>query len=400
MIYIVSNCIFFLLFCFILFQICIILYQNCIILIFFMFHFIYIIHKMKKINENRKEIIEKYNNDVSIRQIAKEYNISHCTLNRFIKNLSDVSEEKIEKSQKSQNNDSNESNNDKNETENINNDSNESSNADISEEKTEESKEESEKTEESKEESKKKNNSFDEMLKNDINVENKSIIIDNKINDVPKNSPLLKPKQKTFIKIPSVKSIKQPRMKQNNKSEMNYNFIHDIKETDPDLMKEKRSNIVIIRQYINSFPEQLKIIYQPNKERFVKSLISLENGKLLCILEQIRTELNLIHNKNMFNNVLASSLIGFEQLLYQFDIDVRGCYNDFVNSDPDVKFLLMQIACEYDISNILSPKSMLFIKLIKSYYLRFQENKIKNAVNNINIDENKMNDVKNKYADL
>ena len=41
-----------------------------------------------------------------------------------------------------------------------------------------------------------------------------------------------------------------------------------------DELKEIRSTIIIIRQYINTFPDDLKQIYSPNKFIFEKKYIS------------------------------------------------------------------------------------------------------------------------------
>ena len=69
-------------------------------------------------------------------------------------------------------------------------------------------------------------------------------------------------------------------------------------------MKLKRWNIIIIRQYLNTFKTELQSIYGKNLKEFEKKLFLLDNNKLLItgILENITVELNLKKNSDIYKS--------------------------------------------------------------------------------------------------
>ena len=144
------------------------------------------------------------------------------------------------------------------------------------------------------------------MLNND---ENDNIIVNKNVNNVLNKS--------ISIQTP----IKKPTKIINNKQSTS--FIHEIKTDNltADQLKQKRSIMIIIRQFCNTF--DLKKIYGNNKDKFISNLIKLNNDQLNCILEQIKCELAIQRNGNIFNNVIETGAISFEQILDKiFKIDV------------------------------------------------------------------------------
>ena len=134
-----------------------------------------------------------------------------------------------------------------------------------------------------------------ESSNNIIHEKNKeSSIIESQIK-TPHNSPIMinKLQSEENINIDLEKEVKifnKPK-KTKRKQQDNYSIIHEIKADNVDELKERRSNIIIIRQYLQTFHEKLKKIFGSNKDKFMKNLIKLNNEQLLCILEQIRCEL-------------------------------------------------------------------------------------------------------------
>jgi len=318
---------------------------------------------MDKLKNNESNILNDYKNNISIRQLCKKYNSSYTTMQRFINknNESSLNDSKNESLNKSLSDSKNESLNKSLKDESIesNNNQNEEQN----------------------------NNSFDEMLNNiDIKINKEEIInksiVSNKekskeiINDLiesKKNDPKIEIKKKSKIIKPKKISIKKSKNKEST------SFIYEINCNDVEELKKKRSNIVIIRQYLNMFDDKLERIYGKDKNQFIKKLFNLTNEQLYIIIENIRVELSISRNYNIFNNVIETSAITFENILLKiFNIDVVGTFEDLKKNDPELAIELSIIACEYDITKYIDPKKMVFIKLLKTYYMKYKENKIIN----------------------
>jgi len=379
---------------------------------------------MNKLLEFKNDIINDYNNDISIKKLAKKYNSSYSTMQRFLNKCSDESNSKensVQSDSKSIQNDSKSTESCSNSVQpksnsvQPNSDSVQNVKKSIqSDSKSVQNVKNSIDDDNITSKSESIHNSFNEMLDNIKNIKKDAIhgatpascneIIKNSsskklINDVIEKNKLnksvasIKPLNKTINKSIKIKKLNE---------EQNISFIHDIKADNKDELKLKRTNMIIIRQYLNTFDNELKKIYGNNKEKFIKNLMSLNNNELLCILEQIRCELNIKRNSNIFENVIQTGAITFENILLKiFNIDVVGCFDEMKN-DPEFSYELAIIACEYDISSYLDPKKVLFIKMIKNYYLKYKENKIMQQLKNIEIDKNKLNKINEneKYKDL
>ena len=164
-------------------------------------------------------------------------------------------------------------------------------------------------------------------------------------------------------------------------------------------MQEKRTLIIIIRQYINNFDEKLKCIYGKNKELFIKKLITLSIDQLKIIRENIKFELNLKRNHSIFFNTLEVTTTAIENISTNiFNIDIKGGYKE-LSKDPEFQLDLLMISSEIDISKYINPKSTVFIKLMKQYYMLYNMNKVKKQINN-NIKEEDIDKLKNKYDNL
>jgi len=189
---------------------------------------------------------------------------------------------------------------------------------------------------------------------------------------------------------------KQP--KRNNVSINNKSTIMDtIKNVQDagsiDELKQKRSLIIIIRQYINTFEQELKNIYVV-KSTFEKKLFIQSISQLQIILEDIRTTLSVSRNKEVFFNCIEAGLRGFETISNYSGYDITGVANELMN-DPDFLIDLKILSCEIDISRYVNVKTSVFLKLIKKTYSKHQENNIKKQLDNVLNDKNKIDKILN-----
>jgi hypothetical protein len=79
--------------------------------------------------------------------------------------------------------------------------------------------------------------------------------------------------------------------------------------------------------------------------------------------------------------------------------DCSGAYSE-LQKDDSFKNDLLIIKSELDISKYINPKASLFMQIIKKYYMTYNLNKIKNKMNNVKIDEDKLKDISKKFVDL
>lgn len=142
------------------------------------------------------------------------------------------------------------------------------------------------------------------------------------------------------------------------------------------------------------------MIYGKNNGIFIKKLIYQSVSKLQIILENIRYELNLKRNKSM---LLTSFEFGCRTLekgsKMLFDIDIEGGYDELMKDD-DFKIDLLMMSSEIDISSYISPKILVFMKLIKNYYTKYNMNKIAKKIPDIKIDDNKLLELQTKFKNL
>ena len=160
-----------------------------------------------------------------------------------------------------------------------------------------------------------------------------------------------------------------------------------------DEIKEKRSLIIIIRQYVNTFPKELINIYL-NKNVFEKRLFTLSVDQLKLILENIRLELNLQRNKNMFMTIATNGLRGVETLSIFSGYDVTGLSEELLK-DPDFIMDLEIISCEIDASKYVTPKASALLKIIKKGYELKEKNDVKKNLDIVNNDPQKIEKLMN-----
>ncbi len=157
---------------------------------------------------------------------------------------------------------------------------------------------------------------------------------------------------------------------------------------------EIRTIIVRIRQYINTCENDLKNIWSPNKLEFEKRLFTMRKNELEILLENIRCEISLKKNKEMFETIVHSSLVGIEKISSYCNYNVEGLTNNLMK-DESFLYDLKIIQCEIDCSRWISPKSSAFLKVIKTMYMINQENEIKNQINKVINNEDVINKIKN-----
>ena len=158
-------------------------------------------------------------------------------------------------------------------------------------------------------------------------------------------------------------------------------------------LKEIRSTVIIIRQYLNTFEKDLKNIWNPNKFQFEKKLFNLKLNELQVILENIRVEMNLSKNREMFNTLVSTSIIGLEKVSGYLGYHVDNLSQDLMK-DESFQYDLKILQCEVDISRYINIKSSCFLKIIKTMYIKNQEYEMKNSLDKVINDENIINKIK------
>jgi len=118
------------------------------------------------------------------------------------------------------------------------------------------------------------------------------------------------------------------------------------------------------------------------------------------ILENIRFELNLKRNHYLFFNTLEVAATTFEKFasLY-FAIDFNGCYAE-LKQNPEFEMDLLMVASEIDINQYINPKTSLFMHIIKSYYMKYAENKMQTQMSTQNINPEKLQEFKLKMESM
>lgn len=367
---------------------------------------------MWKLTKFKSDIVKDYNDQMPLNEIAKKYQVSKSTVYRFVQKLSaKISADSETKSNKnkSSNDESNvdsettisESNNDstseiKSNENNPNNTKIEPNNDDLNKKEIDEDEDSKSEISVSKTEVKQSklkkinsNSSFNKMLNNIKKDDN------NEFQEIKKNNDF-KILNNLNNSVVSIKPTKKPI-----KNNQNTSFIHEIKCANVEELKKRRSNIIIIRQYLNTFDEQLKKIYGNNKDKYISTLTKLSNEQLLYVLEDIRVELSIKRNGTLFKNVIETGCITFEEILDKiFKINVKGCYEQLKKDNTEFLIALQILACEYDFSQYIDAKKAIFIKLLKSYHMKYTVNKAMNGISNIKINDDKLKQINEKFKNI
>ena len=328
---------------------------------------------VKRIDKNI--IIEDIkNNNLTKKEIIDKYNISNATYFRCKK----LCDENMILNENLSNKSNNETDNEtQNETQ------NESQN---------ESQIESETKSESMNQSQNQESEFnqDEFI-NQLNNSIVSIKNNIKKQNINNNSQI------SIIK--SIKSNKSVKINKTPQIVQKQNIIDVIKNThidngDINDLKERRSCIIIIKQYINTFEKELISIYSPNKNQFEKRLFTLNLDHLKTILEDIRTTINLQSNKQNFMVLSSTLLKGIETIGCYSGYDINNLEQELMN-DPSFVQDLQILQCEIDLSKYINPRTSVLLKVVKKCYTLQNENKMKKQINNVLNDKDKIEQLKN-----
>ena len=330
---------------------------------------------VKLSDETKNNIIKDLKNNISTIDIIKSRNVSKSTVFRINKELKNQDNTTI----------NNTTINDITINDNKSNDfnleafKNELNNEDPNEESNEESNEELNNNEESNEES------SEESIQTPKPRIIKPIPIPISLNEslVSKKSNILKRNN-------NIKFNEKPIIDKSNILDTikNCNVADSIEE-----LKEIRSTVIIIRQYLNTFEKDLKNIWNPNKFQFEKKLFNLKLNELQVILENIRVEMNLSKNREMFNTLVSTSIIGLEKVSGYLGYHVDNLSQDLMK-DESFQYDLKILQCEVDISRYINIKSSCFLKIIKTMYIKNQEYEMKNSLDKVINDENIINKIK------
>jgi len=158
--------------------------------------------------------------------------------------------------------------------------------------------------------------------------------------------------------------------------------------------QEMISNITKIRTYLRSFNNELHHIWAPNLLLFEKRLFTMQLIQLQSLLDDIRVELNLMKNKEMFDTIVKTSLYGLEKVSGYCNYNIDGLAQDLMN-DSSFLYDLKMIQCEIDLSKYINPKQSAFLKVVKGMIQKNQENKMKQEINNVVNNEEVINKIKN-----
>ena len=335
---------------------------------------------MKLTQDIKNNILKMNDEKKSIKEIIDTLKISKATVYRVIKNNNDISI--ISKSIKE-----------------VSNESQENLNTDSETETDTKTKSETETETETEEEG--KQISFIEANESENKVFNQNEF-KNELNNISRetikpNIPIIQPNKIKDLDNSIITVKKYNNIKNNESAIINKNSIIDTLKNcnvgNVDELKLKRSTIIIIRQYINTFEEQLKNIYI-NKSLFEKKLFTLTIDQLQVILEDIRIQLNLIRNKDVFMNVIENSLRGLEKVSFYSGYNIDGITDDLM-ADNDFMMDLQIISCEVDISKYVNCKTSALLKLFRKCYQKNTENEIKNKINNVINDKDKLQQIIN-----
>jgi hypothetical protein len=137
-----------------------------------------------------------------------------------------------------------------------------------------------------------------------------------------------------------------------------------------DDIKKKRSVIIIIRQYVNAFEHELSAVIGGNTKQFIGKLITKTFEELEVIRNNILFELNLRSNETKFYEGAEFVFKTIEKLASTIGYNFEGAYSELLQ-DPEFMLDLKLLSCECDISKYISPRSSIFIKLLKKYYMRY-----------------------------
>ena len=348
---------------------------------------------MKLTKEQNDQIFKDFENELSITDIIDKYKISRATAYRLNKkyneNNSILSKSKeIISKEVSNNTEWNEDDNENNDNDDTNIDNSVSDNINDDEPRQVEFVEETEIID-----NKFNVNAFKYQLNNN---ETETFIDENdtKKYDTRFNNSIINDQASICnTNIPINKKAKKINLSIINKS----NIIDTIKNVSSvgtiEELREKRSNITIIRQYINTFQKELINIYV-NKATFEKKLYLLSIDALKIILEDIRITLNLSRNKTIFMNTIETGLRGFEKVSIYSGYQIDGLTDDLLK-DPDFILDLSIIQCELDVSKYVNPKASAALKVLTCAYKKNKENEIKEKINNTLNNPSKIDKIKN-----
>ena len=233
------------------------------------------------------------------------------------------------------------------------------------------------------------NNSLIEELHNSessksSHTSNKKIIF---INEPP---IINNPTKKTKIK----QGLPTEALGERNNNSIINDVINNVNTGDINDIKEKRSYIIIIRQYINIFEKELKNIYN-NKDKFINKLFTLKLDELKILLENIRIHLNISKNSTLFMDCAKNAIIGYEKVMCYSGINLEGLSEDILKNE-DFIYDLKCISAEIDMSKYVNCKTSAFLKLVQNSYYTYEKNKIiKNLDEKLN-----NNDVLNKIKNI
>ena len=116
--------------------------------------------------------------------------------------------------------------------------------------------------------------------------------------------------------------------------------------------------------------------------------------QLELILENIRIELNVLKNRQTFNIIVENGLRGLEAVSNYSGYDVDGLTNELMQ-DPEFRNDLNQLSCEIDLSNYISAKTCVLLKVIKTAYQKHESNKVKKQMNDVLNNNDLLNKIKN-----
>ena len=326
---------------------------------------------MRLTEENKRELLQMVNDKISTKDIINKFKISRATYYRIVKEENDNTKSQLLDEENSQET-----------TQEV-----QSSYNEVPQEAQEETSNENETVQEE-EKSVFNKDLFIKELHNDNNNDNE-LNLDTESETQFTKKDIKREIEHSIIKHQEV-SFKKDIVNRSN-------IIDTIKNVNNagtiDELKEKRSLIIIIRQYINTFPKELNNIYG-KKNEFEKKLFIMSIDQLKIILENIRVELNLSRNKEIFITTVSTGLKAIETVSNYSGYDVHGLEDELMK-DPDFILDLQIISCEIDMSQYINPKTSALLKVVKKMYQKNKENEIKKQIDNVLNDQIKLDKIKN-----
>ncbi|KAL4436490.1 hypothetical protein ABPG74_003056 [Tetrahymena malaccensis] len=215
-----------------------------------------------------------------------------------------------------------------------------------------------------------------------------------------------KPKINDSVEIQRVKKEKvqiQKPVIQHQKQEIQPIQTVEIQNQSSDDSQEIQNFMVKIRKMIQYFNKEQSIFHiigntDFQQKQFITNLYKKNLEQIQLIHKTIQFELMFSRSNDFIQNSIETVAAFAEKLLLVAGIDVTGCFEE-MKQDPEFDFYFKMMLC--DNAYIANAKQIIFMKFIKNYYQKYQQNKLNfTKQNKPNLDEKVNAEILEKFNKL